>query len=216
MKINRMFLPIALLALTGVAAVRAGTTIIAGGEVRPDTLVWCGLDYSKVKMIGTEDFRHPENIFPEMLIEWNGLFIKEQLSKLEMLDATVQSDMDAIIARNAKASASQIERKDGTHSEMVDASDLTTSDLAKTVRSYKLKHGKGLGLVFIMDRLVKAQETGCIYVVFFDIDSRRVLYSERLCEKAGGFGFRNYWFSPVKSAVRKLPGMYQQAKLKKK
>jgi len=27
-----------------------------------------------------------------------------------------------------------------------------------------------------------------------------------------GFGFRNYWFKPVKEAVKKLPPMYQTVK----
>ena len=82
----------------------------------------------------------------------------------------------------------------------------------KVVKSYKLKHEKGIGLVFVVDRLVKLQETGCIYVVFFDVSSRKVLKCERVSEKAFGFGFRNYWFRPVKEAVRKLPAMYSAVK----
>jgi hypothetical protein len=63
-----------------------------------------------------------------------------------------------------------------------------------------------------MDRLVKVQQTGCLYVVFFDISSRKVLKYERFSEKAWGIGFRNYWFRPVKDAVKKLPRMYQEVK----
>jgi hypothetical protein len=67
-------------------------------------------------------------------------------------------------------------------------------------------------MVFIMDRLVKAQETGCMYVVFFDVASRKVVHSERVCERAGGIGFRNYWFRPVKNVVDKLPKIYKTVK----
>jgi len=80
---------------------------------------------------------------------------------------------------------------------------------------YKLTKDKGLGLVFIMDRLVKAQQTGCLYVVFFDIASRKVVRSERVCADAGGIGFRNYWFKPIKVAVEKLPKTYKQVASKK-
>ena len=175
-----------------------------------NVLVWCGLDYSKVKMIGTLDFRQPDQIFPGALSEWNGLFMKEMLPKLETMAPLMESDLSAVEARNEKASASQIEREDGTRAEKVNSSNITEANIAEIVSSYKLKHDNGVGLVFIMDRLVKAQETGCLYVVFFDIGSRKVLHSERIVASAGGFGFRNYWFRPVKTAVDKLPKIYKQ------
>lgn len=188
----------------------ASLTVVRAEDASPGTLVWCGLDYSKVKMIGTMDFRDPNQIFPGMLAAWNELFMREMAPKLEKMAGPVVSDLDAVTDRNEKASPSQIERKDGTREEMVTPTTISDSDIARMVSGYKLKHDQGLGLVFIMDRLVKTQETGCLYVVFFDLSSRKVLYSERLCEKAAGIGFRNFWFRPVKAAVEKLPKMYKK------
>jgi hypothetical protein len=192
--------------------------LITAGSVRaqvtdnPDALIWCGLDYSRVKLIGSEGFNQPGEIFPGMLVAWNGLFMKEMLPELEKISSSLGSDLSAIGAANDKSSAKQIEHEDGTREEKVNLSHITEKDLAAIVRSYKLKHEKGLGLVFIMDRLVKVQETGCLYVVFFDISSRKVIKFERVSEKAWGIGFRNYWFRPVKSAVKRLPAMYQVVK----
>jgi hypothetical protein len=202
-KLNKIIVAIVLFNLAAFAVVRAE-------ENSPGSLVWCGLDYSKVKMIGTQDFRQPDQIFPAALVKWNDLFMVEMMPHLESMAKSVVSDLDAVTARNEKTSDKQVLRQDGTRDEMVTPSDITEADIAKTVRGYNLKHEQGLGLVFIMDRLVKAQEIGCLYVVFFDVNSRKVLYSERLCEKAGGFGFRNYWFRPVKAAVEKLPKMYKK------
>ena len=204
---KRIFALMVVLTLAGAVPSRAQ-------ESSADMLVWCGLDYSKVKMIGSADFRDPGEIFPNMLIAWNGLFMKEMLPHLEKMARPTGSDLKAVTARNEKATPSQIEREDGTRDEMVNATHITAADIASIVRSYKLKYDKGLGLVFIMDRLVKAQQTGCLYVVFFDIPSRKVVFSERVCADAGGFGFRNYWFRPVKTAVEKLPRMYGQARSK--
>jgi hypothetical protein len=190
-------------------------TISAQDAAGPDTLVWCGLDYSMVKMIGTQDFKQPGEIFPGMLAEWNSLFIKEMLPELEKMSPSVRTDLAAVQANNEKASEKQIQREDGSRAEMVTPSHIKESDLADIVKGYKLKNSQGLGLVFVMDRLVKAEETGCLYVVFFDVSSRKVIRSERLCEKAGGFGFRNYWFRPIKDAVKKLPKMYREAKATK-
>jgi hypothetical protein len=173
-------------------------------------LIWCGLDYSKVKMIGTTDFRQPEQIFPRALAEWNGLFMKEMLPNLEKMAKDVGTDLEAINELNEKTSSKQVEVKDGTKAETVDQSEITAADIEKQVAGYKLTKKEGVGLVYIMDRLVKTHEMGCMHVVFFDVASRKVLQSERLCEKAGGIGFRNYWFRPIKTVTeKKLPKMYK-------
>jgi len=181
----------------------------------PDTLVWCGLDYSMVKMIGTADFRQPDKIFPGMLAEWNALFMKEMIPQLEKMAKSVRSDLGAVTASNEKTSTKQIEREDGTADEMVKPTHITEMDIARMVKSYKMKNESGIGLVFIMDRLVKAQEKGCLYVVYFDVPTRKVLSSERVVAPAGGAGFRNYWFKPIKTAVNGLPKKYKQITSKK-
>ena len=191
--------------LSAIAAISIGgtTTIHAAETPSANALVWCGLDYSMVKMIGNGDFRQPAKIFPEMLNAWNGLFMNELLPKLESMDKSLKSDLKTVNSRNEKATSSQIDRGDGT---------LAETDIAKSVSSYELKITQGLGLVFIMDRLVKAHKTGCLYVVFFDISSRKVVFSERVVANGGGAGFRNYWFNPVKVAVERLPKMIKKAK----
>ena len=73
-------------------------------------------------------------------------------------------------------------------------SHISEKDIAASVKGYDLKYKDGIGLVFIVDRLVKVQKVGCLYVVFFDIKSRNVLSSERVCNEGGGAGFRNFWF----------------------
>jgi hypothetical protein len=206
---KKILIAMLLLNVAGVTFVRAAET------ASPNTLVWCGLDYSKVKMIGTLDFRNPDQIFPGMLTAWNGLFMTEMLPQLEKMAGSVRTDLQAVQQSNEKAKAAQIEHKDGSSDEMVKPTHITEADIAGMVTSYKLENSQGLGLVFIMDRLVKAQEMVCVHVVFFDVASRKVVRSERVCGKAGGIGFRNFWFRPVKDTVKQLPKMYQDAKAKR-
>ena len=52
-------------------------------------------------------------------------------------------------------------------------------------------------------------------LVAIDIASRKVVRSERVCAEAGGIGFRNYWFKPIKVTVEKLPKTYKQVASKK-
>src|SRR6266851_2329407 len=112
-----------------IAALLSG---LAGAEALPaqepssgDTLVWCGLDYSLVKMIGTLDFHQPDQIFPGMLLAWNGLFMNEMLPQLEKMAKSVRTDLKALEANNAKASPTQIQREDGTRDEMVTPTHIT-------------------------------------------------------------------------------------------
>jgi hypothetical protein len=69
-----------------------------------------------------------------------------------------------------------------------------------------LDNKTGLGIVFIVDRLVKLDKKGqgAVYVVAFDIGTREVLFSERETGRAAGFGFRNFWFRVVKDAEKGL------------
>jgi hypothetical protein len=218
-------------------------------RANPNLLVWCGLDYSMVRMIGSpRDFPESE-IFPNsnrngeraepMTTAWNELFMKEMYPRLGRdLRAIVQADLHAVEARNARVSAQQIVDEDGTpryvrnladvgtffnpsrilhmaRSDKVSPTHINDADIAAAIRSYRLQTRSGLGLVFIMDRLVKRQETSCMYVVFFDIASRTIISQERVCTDAGGGGIRNHWFGSIKETVKRLPDMYHEAKLKR-
>ena len=52
--------------------------------------------------------------------------------------------------------------------------------------------------------MLKHLEQACLYSTLVDLATRAVIDSRRVCHPAGGFGFRNYWFAPVKEAVRTL------------
>jgi hypothetical protein len=217
-------------------------------RANPNLLVWCGLDYSMVKMIGTSrDFPESE-IFPgaadrrgdgapPMTSAWNELFMKEMYPRLSReLGAIVQADLHAVETRNARVTSQQIVNEQSSPRYIGNMADLgnffdptrflhrgnkklsahiNDADIAAAIRSYRLQTRSGLGLVFIVDQLVKKQETSCIYVVFFDIASRTIVSQERVYTDAGGGGIRNHWFGSIKETVKRLPDMYHEAKLKR-
>jgi hypothetical protein len=174
--------------------------------LKSDTVIWAGLDYSLVRMYGTQDFQQPENIFPQMLNTWNSLFLTELVfHKSERLQQatgkTVKAEIEGITARNQLAKADQVIRQDGVY---CGATHIQDADIAAAIRSYPLTSTSGLGLVFIVDRLVKAEQKGAVYLVYFDVAKREVVSQQRVIVKAGGFGFRNYWFRVVKDALPEL------------
>ncbi len=179
--------------------------IASTGIVRAGELIWCGLDYSSVKLVGDTDVT-PSSL-PGMVESWNALFIKEQLSKLEKMAGVVRVDTEA-----AQASSRKVSEKN-FHATEADAPAITDKDIATLVKGYKLQAKEGLGLVFVMDTLVKRDKTGnsCMHVVFFDVASRQVISAARQCEKASGIGPRNFWFGAVKKVVKNLPSAYKKA-----
>lgn len=166
-----------------------------------EPVVWAGIDYSMVRMIGTGDFNEPSEIFPGYLLKWNALFVEEMVPELaRMLHAEVIVDDAGVTAANERASARQIERRDAG-SAILQETTISAADLERAVAGYALQSTSGQGLVFVADRLVKLQETGCGWVVWFDVASRDIEFQTRVCAEAGGFGFRNYWFRPFKEMV---------------
>jgi hypothetical protein len=187
----------------------AGTTtdIVQASEIR-----FYGIDYSRVQMIGSDDFAKPEEIFPKYLDTWNTLVASEQLDDLEsnLGNKQIVSDFDVIIEVNKTATADQVVRTIGLPKHLEPS--LSSTDLEQMIKGYPLTDTDGVGLVFVGDALVKAQKSGCFHTVFFDVASRDLLSATHGCYGVGGFGFRNYWFTPVKEAISGLKKSYKQWK----
>jgi len=165
-------------------------------------LVWAGLDYTRVKMIGPGQFNDAKAIFPGMLNEWNNLFLRERIKPVEKVTRKhLLLDVAGVYEKNKQASASQIIMSEGPD-DVIEKSHISADDIAATVKSCKLENKEGLGAIFIADRFVKHgnKGVGAVYVVAFDVDTREVIFSERVVNKAGGFGFRNFWFHVIKLA----------------
>ena len=171
-----------------------------------DKVIWAGLDYSHVRMIGPGEFANPDKIFPGMLDAWNNLVLQERLGFLQKaLGKSVVLDIAGVTEANKSANASQIINTPGAN-DTIGETHITSEVIAKAVRSYKLENKSGVAVVFIVDRLIKLDKKGegAVYVVSFDIGTRKVLSSERIVSRAVGFSFRNYWFRVIKDAEKGL------------
>jgi len=196
--------------LIAVCTVTLATSAL-GAEKKPqpplmksDTVAWVGLDYSLVRMVGPEDFRNPDAIFPAMLDNWNALFLRERIGRIGgALGKKVVLDTAGMSAQNRQATAKQVIPSGGPE-DGVEKTHISESDIAKAVRSYKLETQEGLALVLIVDRLVKPSQNGAVYIVFFDAKTREVVTCDRHIGRAAGGGFRNYWFRVIKEADETL------------
>lgn len=108
---------------------------------------------------------------------------------------TVDKDISFVNAKNAKIDAEKIVEASS------DAIHLKKGDIESIVKGYDFKGKKGIGLMFIMESMNKASAEGSMYVTLIDMQTRKVLLTERMTTKAAGFGFRNYWAKTIYVAL---------------
>ena len=171
-------------------------------------IIWCGVDYSQVRLIGfAEEFKNPEAIEFD---SWNKLFVEERIVPIERITLkNVVVDNDGMAAANKNPAGGQIVQAPGAE-DTIAASHLTSEKIAAMVKAYDLKNKSGMGVVFIVDRLVKTGKKGqgAEYVVAFDLATRAVISSQRVVGRADGRGPRNYWFRVVKNGEKALKSLH--------
>jgi hypothetical protein len=152
-------------------------------------LTYLGVDFSLTKVQGeaiiSSEIKPKFEAINEVIIT--------EVKKYDVADAfnrpSVTNYLDAVKAENDKINADQVKTDN--------VADVTTAtkpdDIAKHVKSYNLSGKTGIGVVFIMDGMSKANKEASMYVVLLDMATKKVLLSNRLTGKAQGFGFRNYW-----------------------
>jgi hypothetical protein len=212
------------------------TACVAFGKDEPvaqrlkstDNIVWAGLDYSLMRMMGsTNSMRVPNLLFQNMPARWNELFLDERIEGVAgLLKKRVLLDLAAVTERNKSLNSDQLVM-DSRSATAIKLSHLSSNDIAKVVGSYKMNQKRGLGLVFVVDRMVYLESTfeelgvrrenktpraslgeggvgfishaAAVYVVFFDVASREVISVRReIRDVTTGGSFRNFWFGPIK------------------
>ena len=128
--------------LTGLLATLPAAETTATPKSPPpktDTVVWAGLDYSMVRMIGPGEFSNPETIFPGMLEAWNNLFLQERIIFVEkQIKKNVITDIGGVMEANKAATSKQIINSPGPD-DTIEKSHITAQDIAKAVKSYKME-----------------------------------------------------------------------------
>jgi hypothetical protein len=77
-------------------------------------------------------------------------------------------------------------------------------NLQTIIKSYVLREKQGVGMVVNLVNLNKEGEYALIYVTFFDIASREIMFAAEVSGKAGGSGMTKHWASGVENAFREM------------
>lgn len=157
-------------------------------------VVFLGLDFTQAKYIGSAGFTDPSAIQNQHMVSWNNLIVAEpkkfSLQKvLKVSDDKYASKVGDMIKHNKSANVED-NIIDGEYQ-------ITEADVKKSVAKYSLSEKDGIGVVYVVESLSKTAERMAAWVTFIDLDTQKVLFTEKVEGKAGGFGFRNYWAGAV-------------------
>lgn len=160
--------------------------------------VWCGIDYSQVKCIGPDGFNEPDEIKNKYFGAWNDLVLDEadKYDFKEAYNKTSQiNDLNIIERRNDLPEVDELVIRDDY--------EFQEGDLEQIISDYDLEFAdEGLGLAYVVESLNKTEKAANIYVVFFDIATKEILWAKKYTEDAAGFGFRNYWARPIYETIK--------------
>ena len=164
-----------------------------------DNITWYGLDFSNIKLIGSEGFTDPYAVKNQFFYSWNNLIITET-DKYDLAGffhkSSVENDLSIVKERNMLPDPD----------ELVINTDYSfgEDEVKKIISEYDITDKEGIGLVFIMESFNKNKELGYIWVTFFDLETKEVLLFNKMSGKPGGFGIRNYWAKSYYNVMKSI------------
>lgn len=168
----------------GQSSVTPNSKIFSTSEI-----IWCGIDFSQAKCIGSIGFSEPDQVKERYFASWNDLVQMENkkfdLQKFYSKNNLI-NDLSIVTERNKQPKVAEL---------VIETPySFKQGQLAEIVKSYKFNNRKdGLGVVYVVESLNKLAQKASIHVVFFDIATNEIYWTKNYLAAAEGFGFRNYW-----------------------
>jgi hypothetical protein len=202
---KKMILSVVTLALTTVTSYAQFT---ASDVFKKDEIVCYGIDFSKAKFIGQFDegagiggAQGGSEMKSKWMPEWNMLMVNEQAKgfdfKKAMDKASIYYDMGPVKEDNANTD------KDALMA--MNAQKLSKEDAEKVVAGLGAGDKKeGIGMVWVVENFNKPEKAASYWIVFFDIKTKKVLFSEHVEGKCQGIGMRNFWGGSMKFIIKDI------------
>ena len=165
-------------------------------------VTWLGLDFSQSRFIGDQaKFKtifNAQNLFDAlndlMLSEKDKFDVGKMLGKQKLT-----FKLDVTRAHNTKLDvASLLADSLATHNH------LEPGDIEKIVRGYDFEGNTGIGLMFNIESFNKTLSEALIWVTFINMDTKEILFTEKLGQEPGGFGLRNYWAGAIYDMMKRV------------
>ncbi len=172
-----------------------------------DTLVWFGLDFSHAKLVGTSiDFSDVHKITSYYFERMNEVMVTEN-EKYDFKKAyhvqNVEYNIKPAIERSRQNNSPDILT-------LKNPQPLTKANVKAIIKDCSFNSSSKTGLIYIVESLNKLEKKATVLVVFFDIKTKKILFSERMSGAPSGFGFRNYWLGAFYHVLKKSSKSYKE------
>jgi hypothetical protein len=165
-------------------------------------ITWLGVDFSGAKLIGDRERLGSESDIRHLLDAINELMIKEA-DKYNVAAAiqkkTVENGTHVANDHNAELDVMSMLSTDGK-----DHVHLNPTSVEEIISTYDFKGLTGIGLIFNVESFNKLIEEGSFWITFVNMNTKEVLFTERLVAPPSGFGMRNFWAGSVNGVIAKI------------
>jgi len=150
---------------------------------------YLGLDFTLTRLIGDAG-ANTSDIANRQYGGINDVIINEP--KYDIAGAfqksKVNNDIAQTVTRNMSVKPAEI-----ITTNQADFTRLKEADISTLVQGFDFLGKKGIGILFVVEAMSKSAKAAAIWPTIIDMDTHKVLLTERLEGKAAGIGFRNYW-----------------------
>lgn len=168
-------------------------------------IVWCGIDFTLMKCIGSEGFTNPAAIAAEYPGKWNDLVIVEP-KKFDVSKAcggkSVIFETDVVQQRNQSVDSNGLVTEENYK--------ISHVELEKTISEYPDIDRGDIGFTLVVESLNKNQERGFMYAVYFDTSTKEIIWSKYYDGQTGGFGFRNHWATTFSEVLKQCAKSFKK------
>jgi len=169
-------------------------------------ITFLGLDYTSALFVGRGGFKNPIGI-KRLTNSWNEILMTEYDKYSIERSFWVKAKYNLEIVHERNQSINYEER-------IIDfelsSPNLKREDLDSIIASYPEFNDKGVAMVLIVDSYRKYEEKGYYHIVFFDLESKKILDTYLTSGRAAGFGMRNYWARTTKNAIQNGGKIYRR------
>lgn len=166
-------------------------------------IVWLGLDFTRVKLIGPAGFNDVHRIVNTEFHAMNDFFVKEpkKFNFPKFIRKTARYKLDFVYQRNMKIPV------DG----LVLVSDIGNrvdgNIVQQVVDECQFPKDNLIGMMFVVESLDKIQAAAFVWVTFIDLATGKVIFASKYAGRAGGLAFRNFWANSFFDVLKQLPSI---------
>ncbi len=169
---------------------------------KESSLTFYGIDFTKAVLIG-DNAANTNDIVTRQFAGINDLMVNEA-KKYDVAGALkraeLPTDLSIVAKRNEKVNPDRL-----LSSNTDDYNHITEADIQPIISNFATSGNAGTGLVFITEAMSKPKKSVSVWVTFFDVKSKKVVFTERIDGSVGmGFSFRNYWATGFKKIIDQI------------